>query len=268
MGRHEAPDTTPGEPSPDPDLVSGNRWSRSKKVVAVLGGIVLAAVTAVVTTYTARLISRIEEEVTDPVKVAVEELSPRQCPYTYMLPGKPQDYPPLPSGNQLVDWALANGAIEGFRNLVRVTVTGSRADQPVVLQGLRIEVTRRESPVVGFVMGAQCGGPLDSRFFSADLDQAPVVLRSETSVAGRNLEKEKAIDFPYTVSRSSVEQFYLKLTARNCNCDWRGFLEWTSGGKEGEVVIDNGGRPFRIHGTEGFPRYQFGNGPSNLIRIK
>ncbi|MEV0545082.1 hypothetical protein [Nocardia salmonicida] len=232
----------------------------------MLGGIVLAAVTAMVTTYTLRLISGIEERVTDPVKISVEDLSLDKCPYTYMLPGKPQDYPAVSSQEQMRDWARSNGAIEGWRNLVRVTVTGSRADQPVVLEGLRIEVLRRDPPVAGFVTGSQCGGPLDRRSFSADLDQAPVILKSEPAKAGQN--PEQARDFPYTVSKSTVEQFYLKLTAQTCNCDWRAVLEWTSGEHKGEVVIDNGGSAFKIHGTQDYPRYEFGNGPSNLVRIK
>ncbi|WP_194818630.1 hypothetical protein [Nocardia sp. XZ_19_385] len=248
-----------------PKPEASNRWSRGKKVGAVLGGIALATVTAVVTTYAARLISGIEERVTDPVEVAVEDLSMDRCPSTFMLPGKPQDYPPVPSQEQTLDWARGNGAIEGLRNLVRVTITGSRADQPVVLDRLRIEVLRRESPVAGFVTGSQCGGPLDRRYFQADIDQAPVVLESEPAKAGLNPEQAK--DFPYFVSGSEVEQFYLRLTAETCNCDWRAVLEWTSGAREGEIVIDNDGKPFRIHGTQGYPRYQFGNGPSNLVRV-
>ena len=71
------------------------RWPR---VATVLGGIFLAAVTALAVTYAGRLAAFFETRLSDPIDVVVEESS--QCGYTnYFLKGKPEDYPPVFRGD-------------------------------------------------------------------------------------------------------------------------------------------------------------------------
>jgi hypothetical protein len=63
------------------------------------------------------------------------------------------------------------------------------------------------------------------------------------------------VQFPYTVSTSSVEQFLVLAHAKRCHCVWRARLLWTSGDRQGETLIDDGGRPFVTHGVEEYPVY-------------
>ncbi|MFD7435926.1 hypothetical protein [Streptomyces sp. NPDC059861] len=67
-------------------------------------------------------------------------------------------------------------------------------------------------------------------------------------------------DFPLKVSESDPE--VLRITA-DASYDVRWYLEltWTSGNRQGTLVVDDGGKPLRTSGDNGRPGYQFPPAP-------
>ncbi len=99
----------------------------------------------------------------------------------------------------------------------------------------------------------QGAGDLYPRFFNVDLDEGefPVV----RSVAGdREIPGDggrPAIDFPYTVSRSDVELFWIIPQTATCLCAWEATIRWSSGGDEGSTAVRFDSRPFATAATTG-----------------
>jgi len=80
-----------------------------------------------------------------------------------------------------------------------------------------------------------------------DLDKKPPTI--ETAADYRFLSDptipEEPVSFPYKVSESDPEVFYVIAFTEQCDCMWRIKLSWVAGGESGERVIDNKGQPFR-----------------------
>jgi hypothetical protein len=56
-------------------------------------------------------------------------------------------------------------------------------------------------------------------------------------------------DFPYKVSGSDPEQFVITPVVADAQVDWRLRIRWSSGGDEGELVVDDAGKPLRTTAT-------------------
>ena len=138
----------------------------------------------------------------------------------------------------------------------------------VVLQGLTIEFVRKyeSRPNDGFAVLEPPNVAARLRRDFSLLTSTPPPPRSRPSPPEDGITQQEPISFPYTVSGTDVEQFSIDVTAGTCNCEWQARLAWTSGDQSGEFIINDDGDPFRIHGTEGYPRYMRGDGPSNLER--
>lgn len=129
----------------------------------------------------------------------------------------------------------------------------------MVLQDLRFDVLERRQPIDGILTKAACGDALPERLLDVDLEPTPPVLVGSYDYRYLDRDKpdtpEEPVRFPYTVSTSSVEQLVVLARATRCHCVWQARLLWTVGDRQGETVIDDGGRPFVTHGAEGYPTY-------------
>ncbi len=103
-----------------------------------------------------------------------------------------------------------------------------------------------------YAMGVGCGGGVETKSFAVDLADAgrPVT----TPKAGQR-------DFPYKVSESDPEVFYVFADARAH--DVRVLeLDWSSGARSGTVRVDDNGKLFRTSGNVGRPAYYYPLGGS------
>lgn len=167
------------------------------------------------------------------------------------------------------EWERKVGVTDGDETDLTVTVTG-KSDHPVILRSLDVEVTDRRTPSrYGFTLPSLCPTkPVNVRYVSFDLDKNPPVLiesrdkRIIKSDDGGNRfgepSPDKPITFPYLVSRTELEVFDLYLRTTTCDCSWRLHLHWISGGRSGELTIDDNGQPFRT-----VPARDLIFGPSN-----
>ena len=137
-----------------------------------------------------------------------------------------------------------------------LTVQGT-GKETVVLEALHIRVLSKGEPLGWneYAMGSGCGGGVETRSFDADLDSGSPTL----SV------KNGQRDFPYKVSESDPEVYYVTVHTKAHDVRWDLTLDWSSGSRRGTVRIDNKGTPFRTCAKVGGKGYDYPLGGSEWI---
>ncbi|MFF3660743.1 helix-turn-helix domain-containing protein [Streptomyces olivochromogenes] len=168
------------------------------------------------------------------------------CSQHYLVNRKAEQVPPPPNESDARGWVTALGGVAGQEQMLALTVQGA-GKATVVLGGLHVRVVGKDAPLAwnDYVMGVGCGGGVETKSFAVDLD------------AGRPVTTPKAgqRDFPYKVSESDPEVFYVFADARAHDVSWYLELDWSSGARSGTVRIDDNGKPFRTSGNAGRPAY-------------
>ncbi|MFI9821139.1 helix-turn-helix domain-containing protein [Streptomyces sp. NPDC052013] len=179
------------------------------------------------------------------------------CSQHYLVDRRPEQVPPPPSEPDARGWVTALGGVAGGQQMLALTVQGT-GKATVVLEELHVRVVEKSAPLAwnDFAMGVGCGGGVETTAFGVDLD------------AGRPALSPKAgqRDFPYKVSESDPEVFYIFADARAHNVSWYLELDWSSGDRRGTVRVDDNGRPFRTSGNVGRPAYNHPLGSSEWGR--
>ncbi|MEV8594254.1 helix-turn-helix transcriptional regulator [Streptomyces sp. NPDC052012] len=179
------------------------------------------------------------------------------CSQHYLVDRRPEQVPPPPSEPDARGWVTALGGVAGGQQMLALTVQGT-GKATVVLEELHVRVVEKSAPLAwnDFAMGVGCGGGVETTAFGVDLD------------AGRPALSPKAgqRDFPYKVSESDPEVFYIFADARAHNVSWYLELDWSSGDRRGTVRVDDHGKPFRTSGNVGRPAYSHPLGSSEWGR--
>lgn len=157
--------------------------------------------------------------------------------------------PPLEEG--AAAWVAAHGAVSSGQQYLKLTVQGT-GPETVVVDGLTVRVAGKGAPLAwnDYAMaypGVGCGGGVPTRAFSVSLDSARPSLAPEP---GND-------DFPFKVSESDPEVYYLTASVSAYDVDWYLELKWSSGDRSGTLTVDDKGRPFRTSGNKGRPAYEF-----------
>ena len=92
-------------------------------------------------------------------------------------------------------------------------------------------------------MGVGCGGGVGTKSFDIGLDSG------SPTVTVKNGQR----DFPYKVSESDPEVFYVNAHTTAHDVRWDLTLDWSSGARHGTVRIDDNGHPFRTSADVGPP---------------
>ena len=140
-------------------------------------------------------------------------------------------------------WVYEHGGVT-YSIVAPMTLTvQGKGDEAVVLHRLRVTELERfaEPPNSATVLpcGAT-GGALEARFFKIDLANTPKVTAEPGLDVFTGEVVEAPVKFPFTVSASEPEVFYLQLEELACFCTWRLALDWVTGGRSGTTVIDRG----------------------------
>ncbi|MET7783732.1 helix-turn-helix transcriptional regulator [Streptomyces mirabilis] len=175
------------------------------------------------------------------------------CSQHYLVNRKAEQVPPPPNESDARGWVTALGGVAGQEQMLALTVQGT-GKATVVLDGLHVRVVGKNAPLAwnDYAMGVGCGGGVQTKSFAVDLDAGRPVT---TPKAGRR-------DFPYKVSESDPEVFYVFADARAHDVSWYLELDWSSGARSGTVRIDDNGKPFRTSGNVGRPAYDYPLGGS------
>ncbi|MCX4576699.1 helix-turn-helix domain-containing protein [Streptomyces sp. NBC_01571] len=194
-----------------------------------------------------------EDGATAPTVVADPYKWDDPCSQHYLVNRKAAQVPPPPNEADARGWVGALGGVAGGQQMLALTVQGT-GRATVVLKGLHVRVVEKNAPLAwnDFAMGVGCGGGVETKSFGVDLD------------AGRPVTAPKAgqRDFPYKVSESDPEVFYVFADAQAHDVSWYLELDWSSGSKSGTVRVDDHGKPFRTSGSVGRPAYDYPLGGS------
>ncbi|MFJ8951723.1 helix-turn-helix domain-containing protein [Streptomyces sp. NPDC102381] len=178
------------------------------------------------------------------------------CSQHFLVDSGPEQVGP-PAGEQDAPrWAAAYGAVSSGEQRVALTVQGT-GKETVVLEDLHVRVAGKDAPLAwnDYSMGVGCGGNVGTKSFDVDLDNG------SPSVTVKNGQR----DFPYKVSESDPEVFYVTAHAKAHDVRWDLTLDWSSGTRHGTVRVDNDGTPFRTSGNSGRPGYDYPLGGSEWI---
>ncbi|MFI7327514.1 helix-turn-helix domain-containing protein [Streptomyces rubiginosohelvolus] len=179
------------------------------------------------------------------------------CGQHYLVNRGPDELDPPPAPQDRRGWAESYGGVEGGITRLQLTVQGT-SREAVVLKAMNVRVVSRKAPLPwsAYLMGNGCGSGITPQTFASNLDAGHPTLRAVPGTQG-DIEVP-AVDFPYKVSSEDVEVFNLEMKAVSYDVSWYLELEWSSGGKEGVLRIDDRGKPFRLSGMKGRPEYVHG----------
>ncbi|MFF9507008.1 helix-turn-helix domain-containing protein [Streptomyces sp. NPDC014724] len=178
------------------------------------------------------------------------------CSQHFLVDSEPEQVGPPASEQDALRWAGAYGAVSSGEQRVALTVQGTGRDT-VVLEALHVRVVGKGAPLAwnDYSMGVGCGGGVGTKSFDIDLDNG------SPTVTVKNGQR----DFPYKVSESDPEVFYVTAHTKAHDVRWDLSLDWSSGGRRGTVRIDSSGTPFRTSAGAGRPGYDYPLGGSEWI---
>jgi hypothetical protein len=179
------------------------------------------------------------------------------CSQNFLVDSEPAQVGPPASEQDAPRWAAAYGAVSSGAQEVALTVQGTGEDT-VVLEALHVRVLTKGAPLAwnDYSMGVGCGGGVETKSFDIGLDDgSPAV----TVKGGQR-------DFPYKVSESDPEVFYVTAHTKAHDVRWDLTLDWSSGSRRGTVRIDNDGTPFRTSADADRPGYDYPLGGSEWIK--
>lgn len=163
-----------------------------------------------------------------PPVAAVSSYLPVGCRSGWVVPDRGDE--PIPYSPR----KPPTGAVLGSGGEITVTVQGLTS-RSAVLQSMTVDVVRRSPAVAGVYLPLGCQGEVPPRRSRLDLDApAPLITPEPGSVS-----------FPYKVNDVEPEQFVITPEVTTGDIEWRLLLKWTSGTDQGELVVDDSGKPFR-----------------------
>ncbi|MFF4323470.1 helix-turn-helix domain-containing protein [Streptomyces sp. NPDC001568] len=173
------------------------------------------------------------------------------CGQHYLIDKPPTEVGPPPLERDAPAWVAASGAVAAGEQYVTLTLQGT-GKETVVLDSMTVRTAGKRTPLpwndyaMGYP-GVGCGSGVPTRSFTVALDAARPAF---APVAGER-------NFPFMVSESTPEVFYVKADASAYDVSWYLELAWSSGSRHGTVTIDHNGKPFRTSGHNGRPGYEF-----------
>ncbi|QNP75863.1 helix-turn-helix domain-containing protein [Streptomyces roseirectus] len=179
------------------------------------------------------------------------------CSQEFLVDKEPAQVGPPAEEPNAPRWAAANNAVSANRQVIALTIQGT-GEETVVLEALHVRILTKNAPLTWNVygMGWGCGGNVDTKAFTVDLDQGSPVVKA---VGGQR-------DFPYKVSESDPEVFYVTADTDAHDVRWDLSLEWSSGTRTGTLHLDNDGTPFRTSADDGRSRWEYSLGDNEWLK--
>ncbi|MGW3487262.1 helix-turn-helix domain-containing protein [Streptomyces sp. NPDC001054] len=170
------------------------------------------------------------------------------CSPRYLVHSDHEGMPPPPTEGDAPGWARALGAVPAGRQRIAVTLQGT-GDETVVLNAMRVRTLRSGPPLAwdAYIMGVGCGGNVPAEGFTTDLDAPRPALKP---LSGQR-------DFPYKVSASDPEVFYVTANTTAHDVTWCLEIDWSSGDRHGTLRVTDAGTPFRTAPAKNRPTWQW-----------
>lgn len=170
------------------------------------------------------------------------------CSQHFLVDSPPEQVGPPAGERDAPRWAGAYGAVSSNEQKIALTIQG-RGQDTVVLEALHIRVVGKNAPLAwnDYSMGVGCGSGVETKSFDIDLDKGSPVITAKNGQG----------DFPYKVSASDPEVFYVTVHTKAHDVRWDLTLDWSSGDRRGTEHIDSKGTPFRTSADAGRPGYDY-----------
>ncbi|MFE7841760.1 helix-turn-helix domain-containing protein [Streptomyces sp. NPDC057474] len=187
-----------------------------------------------------------------PLSVKVEPYTwESPCSQRYLVDGPPMGVAPPPLEQDAAAWVSSERAVSSGQQFLTLTVQGT-GEETVVVRSLKVRMIDKQSPLAwnDFTMGypgVGCGAGVPTRSFTVALDAA----RPEVQ------PKAGSRNFPYSVSESDPEVYYITADASAYYVSWYLELKWSSGSRSGTLTVNDNGLPFRTSGNNGRPAYEY-----------
>ncbi|MFF7390029.1 helix-turn-helix domain-containing protein [Streptomyces scabiei] len=187
-----------------------------------------------------------------PLNVKVEPYTWEDpCSQRYLADREPAEVGPPPLEQDAPAWVSSEGAVASGQQFLTLTVQGT-GEETVVVRSLKVRMTDKRSPLAwnDYAMGypgVGCGAGVPTRSFTIALDAARPDVKP----------KAGSKNFPYSVSQSDPEVYYITADASAYYVSWYLELEWTAGSRSGILTLNDDGRPFRTSGNNGRPAYEY-----------
>ncbi|MFC9910292.1 helix-turn-helix domain-containing protein [Streptomyces sp. NPDC059862] len=181
-----------------------------------------------------------------------------QCEGKYLINRPPGEVSPPVMGQDVPGWVKAHSAVAADRQRVALTVQGA-GDETVVIESMHVRVVSSSAPPAwnAYLGSSGCGGGVETRSFDTDLDAGHPAIVPKAGQRG----------FPYKVSQSDPEVLYITAQASAHDVSWYVELQWSSGGRQGTIRIDDHGKPFRTSGSGGRPLYEYPVGGTEWVGV-
>ncbi|MEZ0090226.1 helix-turn-helix domain-containing protein [Streptacidiphilus sp. EB129] len=179
-----------------------------------------------------------------------------QCGQWFLMAQQPGKVPhPPQSLEQTGAWASALGGIPAGHLRLQLTAQGLTG-QSVVLHALYVHVVSSKPAPKGiaYTPGSGCGGGLDPASFAVDLDATVPRTTPNAGYVGSG-ETATLSNFPYEVSTTDPQVLDVDASTVGQDVSWYLELVWSSGSRQGKLLVDDHGRPFRTVGLQGDPGY-------------
>lgn len=238
------------------ERAKGNRAAWLALVVAVVGGVAVAAVTGVGAKAWEWVFGG------DPIEVAGSRAAGESYPYwTSDNPGfsvgsdpdrhspkcsivsvvpkaraeiQPPDFDAGDQFAKISEWVTRYGAADPDRTMYAFTVTAK--DKSVTLQDARVVFVRHDdrpksATLVQLHVGKSCGAGGELQEYKLNLDDP----------LGRLAPSSKGTTgFPYALEKEKSVNFRVLASTDNCDCVWYIELKWVAGGTKGTTCIMDG----------------------------
>ncbi|OEJ61087.1 hypothetical protein BGM19_26810 [Streptomyces agglomeratus] len=193
-----------------------------------------------------------------PLAATVEYTPSEEACDGWTFPGKKPEDIPVPPGEPTAEWAHQLGGIDDSITRLKMVVQGMNSHD-VVLRSMRV-VEQRKAPLppagTDVALSLGCGGDLSERNYRVMLGSD----RPDFELVTRKDDRLSVIQKPfgYKVSATDPEIFAIEANAAvdddftQCHCliTWKLALDWTYKGKQGTLVVDDRGAPFRTKSTQ------------------
>ncbi|MFD9136834.1 helix-turn-helix domain-containing protein [Streptomyces bottropensis] len=196
-----------------------------------------------------------------PLSVKVEPYTwESPCSQRYLADRAPAEVGPPPLEQDAAAWASSEGAVSSGQQFLTLTVQGS-GEETVVVRSLTVRMVDKRSPLAwnDYAMGypgVGCGAGVPTRSFTIALDAARPDVKPKAG--SRN--------FPYSVSESDPEVYYITADASAYYVSWYLELKWSSGSRSGALTLNDDGAPFRTSGNNGRPAYEYPLGGPKWVK--
>ncbi|MEU1557551.1 helix-turn-helix transcriptional regulator [Streptomyces scabiei] len=187
-----------------------------------------------------------------PLSVKVEPYTwESPCSQRYLTTRPPAEVAPPPLEQDARAWVSSAGAVSSGEQFLTLTVQGS-GKETVVVRSLTVRTVDKRSPLAwnDYAMGypgVGCGAGVPTRSFTIALDGARPDVKPKSGTG----------NFPYSVSESDPETYYITADASAYYVSWYLELKWSSGSRSGTLIVDDDGGPFRTSGNNGRPAYEY-----------